>query len=92
VGAARVAFTDVRRVDPKTGVLLVQSTRIGILLWLVIWAVRIIVRQVVGHTEPDSSTAALLTAILLMFAVGNIVAQAVSTYRAYQSTTRNVAW
>ena len=92
VGAVRVAFTDVRRVDPKTRVLLVQSTFIGLLLWLVIWAARIIIRQVVGHTEPDASTAALLTAILLMFAAGNIVATAFSTYRAYLSTTRSVAW
>jgi hypothetical protein len=92
VGAARVAFTDVRHVDPKTGALLVQSTLIGIVLWLVIWAARIIIRQVVGRSEPDASTAALVTAILLTFAVGNIVANAFSTYRAYLSTTRSVAW
>ncbi|MBV9582545.1 MAG: DUF1453 family protein [Chloroflexi bacterium] len=92
VGAVRVAFVDVRRVDPKRGVLLVQSTLIGIVLWLAIWAARIIIRQVVGRTEPDASTAALVTAILLTFAVGNILAHAYSTYRTYLSTQRSVAW
>jgi Protein of unknown function (DUF1453) len=92
VGFARVVFTDVRHVDPKTGVLLVQSTLVSILLWLAIWAARIIIRQVVGRTEPDASTVALVSGIMLTFAVGNVVSSSISTYRTYLSTKRSVAW
>jgi hypothetical protein len=92
VGFTRGAFTDVTRVDPSTGVMQMRSTQIGIALWLAVWAARIIIRQVVGRTEPDASTVSLVTGILLMFAVGSVVSNAVSAYRTYLSTRRSVAW
>jgi Protein of unknown function (DUF1453) len=92
VGFTRGAFTDVQHVDPRGGVMLMRSTDMGILLWLAVWAVRIVIRQMVGQSEPDASTASLVTQILLIFAVGTVVSNAVFTYRAYVSAKRSVAW
>jgi hypothetical protein len=92
VGLVRGTQFDVQRVDAQTGKMLVQNTQLGVLIWLVVFAARVAVRQVVGRSDPDPSTAGLVTSALLAFGVGMVVANALSTYRAYQSAKRSVAW
>jgi hypothetical protein len=92
VGLVRGTQFDVRAVDAEAGKLLVQNTQLGVLLWLVVFALRVVLRQVVGRSDPDPSTAGLVTSAMLAFGVGMVVTNALSTYRAYQSVKRSVAW
>ena len=92
VGLTRVALVDVHQVDPDTGQLQVQITQLGVLLWLAVFAARVVIRQVFGRSDPDASIVGLVTAIMLMFSVGNVVANAAATYRAYERAKRSLAW
>ena len=51
MGSVRGALIDVHNIDTSTGDLLVQNTTIGVVLWLVAFAVRIAIGQIAGHTE-----------------------------------------
>jgi hypothetical protein len=92
IGVTRVALVDVRSVDPAAGVLQVQSTQLGVLLWLGVFAARAIIRQVVGRSDPQASIVEVVVASMLMFSVGNVVANAAATYRAYDRARRSLAW
>ncbi|MBV9170699.1 MAG: DUF1453 family protein [Chloroflexi bacterium] len=92
VGFVRGTQFDVHRVDTDAAKLLVQNTQLGVMLWLVVFAGRVVVRQVVGRSNPDPSIAGLATSALLAFGVGMVVANALATYRAYQSRKRSLAW
>jgi hypothetical protein len=92
IGLARVALVDVRHVDPDVGVLQVQNTQLGVALWLVVFLARAVIRQVVARSSPESATVDLVAASLLMLSVGNVVANAAATYRAYERAKRSLAW
>jgi hypothetical protein len=92
MGGVRGALVDVHRVDPTTGELLVQNTGLGVIIWLVAFAARIVVRQVVGHTQADSSALGVAMTALLLAALGGVVARSISLYFSYQNVKRSVAW
>jgi hypothetical protein len=92
IGVARAALVDVRHVDPEAGVLQVQNTQLGLALWLGVFAARTLIRQVVARSSPESATVELVTASLLTLSVGNLVANAAATYRAYERARRSLAW
>jgi hypothetical protein len=92
IGLARAALVDVRHVDPEAGVLQVQNTQLGVVLWLGVFAARAVIRQVVARSSPESATVDLVSASLLMLSLGNVVANAAATYRAYERAKRSLAW
>jgi hypothetical protein len=92
MGSVRGALVDVHNVDTTSGALLVQNTRIGVVLWLVAFAARIAVRQIAGHTEADGSVLGVVMTALLFAALGGVVARSISMYFSYQSVKRSVAW
>jgi membrane protein CcdC involved in cytochrome C biogenesis len=91
VGAVRGVLVDVHRVDTQTGTMLVQNTRLGVLVWLVAFVCRVIVRQVVGH-DPDTFAIDGVTAALLVAALGVVISRSIAMYFAYQSVKRSMAW
>ena len=84
VGLARAQFVDIRHVDPTRGVLLVQSSLLGVLVWFAVFAARVVLRQV--FADADRSTVQLLTESLLLVATGTVIANAIWTYRLYART------
>jgi hypothetical protein len=86
IGFARAQFVDVHHVDPERGILLVQSSLLGVLVWFAVFVARIVLRQVVSRSGPDPSTVELLTGGLLLLAAGTVVANAIWTYRLYART------
>jgi len=92
VGAARGLLIDVHRIDTETGTMVVQNTRLGVLVWLVAFACRIVVRQVIGRTDPDTSALGEATTVLLVAALGVVISRSISMYFAYQSVKRSLAW
>jgi hypothetical protein len=86
IGFARAQFVDVHKVDPERGVLLVQSSLLGVLVWFAVFVARVVLRQVVSRSGPDASTINLLTGCLLVLAAGTVLANAIWTYRLYART------
>jgi hypothetical protein len=86
IGLLRAQFVDIHNVDPERGILLVQSSLLGVLVWLAVFVARVVLRQVVGWSGPDPSTVDLLTGGLLLVAAGTVVANAIWTYRLYART------
>ena len=86
IGFARAQFLDIHKVDPERGILLVQSSLLGVLVWFAVFVARVVLRQVVSRSGPDPSTINLLTACLLLLAAGTVVANAIWTYRLYART------
>jgi hypothetical protein len=82
-GSVRSGLTRIRDVDRATGVLLVQPSLLAVLVWLVAFLARIVVRQVVGQRDPDPSTAGLVAAALLTATLGPVLARAVWVVRTY---------
>ncbi|HEY1295805.1 MAG TPA: hypothetical protein VGJ60_22235 [Chloroflexota bacterium] len=91
VGTTRGQLTDIRDADPDAGALLVQSTRIGVLLWSAALVARVVLRQVVGRSNPDGATVSLTTASLLVFAVADLLANTIAIHRAVQHVRRITA-
>jgi hypothetical protein len=92
VGAVRGVLVDVHRIDTATGTMLVQNTRLGVLVWLVAFVGRIVVRQVIGRADPETAALDGATAALLVAALGVVISRSISMYFAYQSVKRSVAW
>ncbi len=92
VGAVRGVLVDVHRIDTADGTMLVQNTRLGVLVWLVAFVCRIVVRQVMGRADPDTSALDGATAALLVAALGVVISRSISMYFAYQSVKRSMAW
>jgi len=92
VGAARGVLVDVHRIDTATGTMLVQNTRLGVLIWLVAFMCRIVVRQVISRADPDTSVLGGATTALLVAALGVVISRSIAMYFAYQSVKRSVAW
>ncbi len=84
IGFARAQLVDIHHVDPQRGVLLVQSSLLGVLVWFAVFVARVVLRQVFSRTDP--STINLVTGCLLVLAAGTVVANAVWTYRLYART------
>jgi membrane protein CcdC involved in cytochrome C biogenesis len=91
-GAVRGVLIDVDRIDAATGTVLVQNTRLGILVWLVAFAARIVVRQVLGRSDLEGSALGVVTTALLVAALGVVISRSISLYFAYQSLKRSMAW
>jgi membrane protein CcdC involved in cytochrome C biogenesis len=92
MGAVRGVLVDVRSVDTAKGALLVQNTRLGVLVWLVAFVGRIVVRQVAGRSDMDASALGVVTTALLVAALGVVISRSIAMYFAYQSLKRSMAW
>jgi len=92
VGAARGVLVDVHRIDTASGSMLVQNTRLGVLVWLGAFVCRIAVRQFISRADPDTSALGGATTVLLVAALGVVISRSISMYFAYQSVKRSVAW
>ncbi len=92
MGAVRGVLLDVHRIDPTTGELLIQNTRLGVLVWLVAFIARIALRQVFGRSDLESSALAVVTTALLLAALGVVISRSISLYFSYQSVKRSMAW
>ncbi|MBV9357978.1 MAG: DUF1453 family protein [Chloroflexi bacterium] len=86
IGFVRAQLVDIQHVDPRRGVLLVQSSLLGVLVWFAVFVARVVLRQVVSRSGPDASTINLVTGCLLVLAAGSVLANAIWTYRLYART------
>ncbi len=86
VGVLRGALTQVQHVDRAGSALLVRSSLWGVMVWLVAFALRTVVRQFVAGSGPDAATASLASATLVMVALGTVLANTLALYRVYRVT------
>jgi len=91
VGATRAALTSIRGID-ASGAIDVQNSRLGVLVWCAALVGRVVLRQVVGRSDPDAAAVSLATASLLLFAVGNVLANTATLQRAARQARARLAW